>query len=934
MTRPVALILPLLALCSGALAQKITSFETPAEVAILRPSGLQAEQSREHATDGQHSLKVTVKGSATDSWPGLDYAPANPDLSQAAVLAMDVFNPQDFPISLSFRLDDASGKNKFTGAEIKPGPNRIELWLTASRFDLDMKHVARIYPYFRMPRRDFVLFFDNVRIEAATARFKAMAFEETNPEPAYSGQDRARGYVVFARPWLSTVFPDSRPLPHELAPTLSVFGCPGQTVPVTFCLRALQDLGQTTVAPADLTGGGQKLPAEALRVYPVSYRNKRLVYSSQFYVKDMPTILERREFVPVPKDRTQLFWINVAIPADQPAGLYTGQLTVKPTQGQPVAVPLQVRVLPYRLVEPRNMFFGEYYQPPQLAKTPEEKLATVARDLQDQREHGMTSLGLCYGPNDDEFTVEGTNVTLNLKPDGLYSKTMETYKALGFPMPIIQLNDTGQTPAAKFPFGSPEYIATYKSFWIALAKMHQERGWPEMIVQPVDEPAWQGPDERSRNLACLKWLKEIPGQRTEEDGPVDGYFLSEAGPFADVWNGNGAVPAPDVMKKAQVAGRIITSYNNDVESYRPEMGRYCNGFYQLRAGARGTFNWAYISFAGDPYDDLSADTGSWMHVYPPLPELGEVGGASTGWEGARAGVDDFRFATRCCRPSDGPRGLAARPPAARPRRAGRRSVMSSPACSTTRRPAARRISGKSCPDRTGQRSSAATSRFRMAGTSTPTTRRAGSSPARRWTSWRRWARFAWRARSACRIRAHGVCRPRAASSRTPTGAAAPRRAPAGSSAPRSKSPSLSWIPPPSAMATSPTRSGSRRRSWTRSSAWMATAPPASRRRYGYAPTAQTCTSAPSWPRRTSRTSRPASPGTAARSGKTTAWSCTWTPPSSASPTSRSSSTPWARSTRATRRTSPGSPPCSAARSWTARSVAGPWSWACPWAAWG
>ena len=633
-----------LLLSSLALAQKISSFETPAEVAVLVPSGLQAEAVKEHATDGQYSLKVSVKGSATDSWPGLRYQPADKDLSQVAVLAFDAFNPQDFPIALSFRLDDESGQSQFSGANLAPGPNSIELWLTESRFQLDMKHVKMIYPYFRMPRRDFVVYLDNLRREAVSARFKAMVFEETEPEPEYAAADRARGYVVFARPWLSTIFPTSRPLAHELAPTLSVFGCPGQTVPVTLCARALQDLGPTSVAAGELRCGQAKLPAEAVRVYPVSYRDKRLVYASDRYIKDMPTILERREHVTIAKDRTQLFWVNVALPDNQPPGLYHGQLTVQPTQGPPLEVALQVRVLPYRLLEPRHMLFGEYYLKPKFAPTPADELAAVERELKDQREHGMTSLGLCYGPESEEFAVEGTSVTLKLKPDGLYTKTLETYKALGFPMPIVQLNDTGQTAAAKYPFGTPEYIATYKSFWVAMAKLHQERGWAEMIVQPVDEPGWQGPDERARNVACLKWLKEIPGRRTEQDGPVDAYFLSEAGPFADVWNGNGTVPAPDAMKRAQAAGKIVTSYNNDVESYRPEMGRYCNGFYQLRAGARGTFNWAYISFAGNPYDDQDAKTGSWMHVYPPLPEAGEVGGPSTGWEGARAGVDDFKVA--------------------------------------------------------------------------------------------------------------------------------------------------------------------------------------------------------------------------------------------------------------------------------------------------
>lgn len=654
-------------------AQTISSFETPEQVKALQPSGLQAEPVREHATDGQFSLRVTVKGSQTDSWPGLTYVPANKDLSQAAILAFDVFNPQDFPVALSFRIDDASGKSHFAGSEIQPGPNSIELWLTSLKFDLDMKNIAKVYPYFRMPRKDVVLYFDNMRFMPLNAKFKPMIFEETNDELEYSEADEARGYVVFARHWLSTIFPNSIPQAYELSPTLAAFGCPGQTVPVTFCVHALQDLGQTAVQAADLTAGARTLPADTLSIYPVSSRNKRLVYASDYYIKDMPTLLEQRASVAVPEGRTQLFWVNVAIPQNAAAGLYETALTVQPATGQPVAVRLQVRVLPYRLSEPRHMLWGEYYLKPKFVKTDEEIRARAVEELKDQRAHGMTSIGLCFGLEADEFAVEGTNVTLKPKADGLYSTVMDTYKSLGFPMPIIQLSDTGQTAAGKYPFGSPEYVITYKNFWIAMADLHKQRGWPEVFVQPVDEPGWQGPDERDRNVACLKWLKEIPGQRTEQDGPVDDYFLNVAGPYADLWNGNGTVPRWDIMKQARAEGKIIVSYNNDVESYRPEMGRYCNGFYQLRSGGRGTYNWAYVSFAGNPYDDLDAKTGSWMHFYHPLPELGEVGGPSTGWEGARAGVDDFKYAYTLQRAID--RAAVSRSSAAkRAARAGRQAL--------------------------------------------------------------------------------------------------------------------------------------------------------------------------------------------------------------------------------------------------------------------
>ena len=170
----------LAALCltaSFVAAQTITSFENAQEVAIVSPSGLRAEQSPAHATDGQYSLRVEVKGSEQDTWPGLLYTPVNPDLSGGAVIAYDVFVEGDAPVTISCRLDDASGKNVFLSSTANPGKNTIELWLVSHKFEIDLKHLTRVYPYFSKPRRDVVLYFDNFRLQAMSARFKPMVFE-------------------------------------------------------------------------------------------------------------------------------------------------------------------------------------------------------------------------------------------------------------------------------------------------------------------------------------------------------------------------------------------------------------------------------------------------------------------------------------------------------------------------------------------------------------------------------------------------------------------------------------------------------------------------------------------------------------------------------------------------------------------------------------
>lgn len=146
------------------------------------------------------------------------------------------------------------------------------------------------------------------------------------------------------------------------------------------------------------------------------------------------------------------------------------------------------------------------------------------------------------GLDTDKVVIEEGKVNLGLDGSLRFEQFMDLCRDLDFPMPVIMLSDSGQGVAGRAgEYGSPEQDAAYKAFWQAVQVTCTERGWPELIVQPVDEPGWQSQEHKDRNVYYLKLLKQIPGMRTEVDGPGDTYFHEAAGPYADVWNYNGAV---------------------------------------------------------------------------------------------------------------------------------------------------------------------------------------------------------------------------------------------------------------------------------------------------------------------------------------------------------------------------------------------------------
>lgn len=623
-------------LATLALAQDqgpITSFEEGQPQPFVA-GGVKLAVVAEHAGDGQQALRVDVPGSANDSWPGLYLRVDTPDWSRKVLLLMDVFLPGEAAQQLSLRLDDAAERKAFGSVNLKPGWNRkLGINVKALGAQCDLSQVKQLFLYLRMPREDVTLYLDNVGWGTFEGQFNQVV-HRTSPGPAAAV---AKPYALFTRPTEALVFPDTPAGPPLRE--LTLFAARGEHEPVTFSLRAGEDLPAVHVEVGELTGPrNEKLPAAAWDVTRVELLPKRFHYKSDDYLVDMPSYFAPQVApIPIPAGVTRTFCLTVTVPDVIAPGSYTGEVAVVTGQ-QRRTVPLRLRVLPYGLPEPPGIFHGEYYRA--FGKLVE-SAADVRRDLADMRRHGMTSVGLCFGLETTSYTVADGRVTFNFQGDTRFEWFMDAYRDLGFPMPVVLLSDSGQGAAGQAgAFGSDAYDQTYVAFHRALAAAAAERKWPAIIVQPVDEPGWQTEEHRERNRHLLSLLHEA-GIPTEQDGPGDDYFHHVAGPVADVWNYNGAIGSAAQVAAAKAAGKQITFYNNDVESYRPEVDRWAYGLFNWRHGLQGGFNWEYRGGYGDLYNNLDADTGDWVHRYPP--QGAHLGGPSTGFTGSREGIDDRRY---------------------------------------------------------------------------------------------------------------------------------------------------------------------------------------------------------------------------------------------------------------------------------------------------
>lgn len=624
---------------AAAEADLIASFETEDDQPLVAGGGAVIERVQERASHGQWSLRVDIKGSETDTWPGL-YLPGGeePDWSARETLELDIYLDGGQAVQLSTRTDDLDGHHLFGSLPaLKPGWNRgVSVNLKAMRPELNLARVKQLLLYVRMPRRDIRFYVDRLRWGTFAQRFRRLVHVDPREAIEPTAEERERGFIVDSDSYLRLVFADDKPTGR--ATGLSTFACRGEREPLAITVHALRDLPALELAISELRGPGGTLPPTVWEVRYVRWLDKRETYSSATYIAGVPSYLALADGpLAVRSGRCARYVITLTAPRDAAPGLYRGHVSVAAGAGR-LELPLQVRLLPFELPEAAGLFYGEYYR---IRPNEPDVAARIREDLADMRAQGMTSVGLCFGVDPASYTVDGEQVRFEFQGGTPFEHFMTAYRELGFPSPVVLLSDSGQAAAASVgKLGDPAYDRVYVNFHRALAAALAERGWPAVYVQPVDEPGWQDESARERNEHLLRLLHEA-GIPTEQDGPGDDYFHHRAGPYADIWNYNGAIGPSDLVAAALDRGHLVTLYNNDVESYRPEVDRWAYGFYNWRHGLHGGFNWEYRGGSGDLYDNCDAEHGDWVHRY--LPQGDEPGGPSTGWEGSREGVDDRRY---------------------------------------------------------------------------------------------------------------------------------------------------------------------------------------------------------------------------------------------------------------------------------------------------
>jgi hypothetical protein len=492
------------------------------------------------------------------------------------------------------------------------------------------------------------VWFDDVELTTAK-EMPAIRYLSPNPPPKPSEADNARGYISFVRNYLDLMPPTYTPSKAEIEGELAAFCSLGEYEPLSIGVYTLRDLKNVSAVPSDLkTESGATIPAGAVAV-----RSVRLLYKRSHYgMHDrmlVPTFLEAKPIVEAPKGQSRQLWLTIHVPPDAQPGEYRGSVTIHAGGAPDATMPLRLEVLPIRLAEPKGIGLGMYDWPPK----DETKEAPCETKFRDMREHGMTMVGLCSNVVGKFDLVDGRGRVAFDGTSG-FEKALDAYKGAGFSEPVVWLMgaDVKKWALKQGPLESDAFAAAYKGVIESVFAEGKRRDWPETIIQPEDE-VFGDPKRFEPCFRCLKLVKEIPGARTEMDGPNTNLERAKLTyPFTDL-----LVPAygpliygqrvyerqewREIMAQAHKDQKLIYYYNFDTTGWHPESMRFAFGFYIFATGADGIIEWAYAGSGPSAYDDFKGKTGTTTFFYPKTDD--EQGGPSIGWEGVREGVDDFRY---------------------------------------------------------------------------------------------------------------------------------------------------------------------------------------------------------------------------------------------------------------------------------------------------
>lgn len=513
-------------------------------------------------------------------------------------------------------------------------------------------------------------------------------------------------YTVFQKPVFDYVYSDTKPNSDEIiskTDALSIFAAKGEIEPITFSVRANQDLGKADVKVSDLIYGNSKITSDNIEIYniktwdqcqydpaqPSSQKDCR--YEGKHLVEQVPELLvkdseqdliaeevgwvtsEKKYYAPevndtfnvsLDKGSTHTFYLRIKTPIDADAGKYSGKILFSPQLADKREINIELEIMPFSLPQDekdRLIYFnqrtiggGEL----QLSREQYENYIDVIREA------GMNGV-VVYQSNYDEIIW-----TIDLLAEKGFDGTVVFTSYIG------SVLNTGKVAALSnyvkkkgldpYFYGKdePADIDTISEHLKLVERVHDQGGKVMSAIRKQCLDATDDPDfylyGQNDNPETLQ-ITDLPNYafvtNMDKDGSPDqldcvgevrqGYRSDLRYSFLQYINGlwDGTVD-----KK-----RDKEYFYNQIQQQREPRNRILYGFGLWRSGLDGTSPYGFLghyttitrngevidNHGSKYYDDFDGPKREYNSIYPSTDEPV----LTLQWEGYREGIDDSRYTT-------------------------------------------------------------------------------------------------------------------------------------------------------------------------------------------------------------------------------------------------------------------------------------------------
>lgn len=490
--------------------------------------------------------------------------------------------------------------------------------------------------------------------DSAFDDWKRVPYQESAPEPEPTASEKEFGAILFSRPLVDAIYPETKPRGFERLETISGFGAWGQYETLNMALYPLTDLKNVSVRLGGLHGAEGVIPADAIEIRLVTYRDVCYPgYNSKGAWRRLPEYLQNVTTSDAVKQEPQRFCVTIHVPEGIAGGLYKGNLLVSHDGCErAVSVPVEFEVFPFALKRDPEKRCSAYYYPPSrhVWVTSKQKDEEWARGVMAREFETMAKYGFDFCPT-ISLGVEKVDDKLKLAIHDLdfIVDLMKKNKMRG---PILVIGGPFTwlcTSKYKIEIGShltldklppEEYYAEMGELINDFKKEMVEKNYPEMVFGPLDEIS---SDPKSCEYGCRIYdLFKKAGLKTYTTMEPENPGFTKIDPYIDIFGTQAYLPRFEEIAQGRKAAYWCYPNHNSYE--RKDMvimckgGRMTYGFGLWRSGFNLLIPWIWrTSNPNHFYRERGSGGGNILH-----PETGEVI-MTIYWENFREGMNDLSY---------------------------------------------------------------------------------------------------------------------------------------------------------------------------------------------------------------------------------------------------------------------------------------------------